>query len=49
MRLIHRNKHYKLAGQDRIRVNADLHEVGERVARTKQIFSELVTQDNGRR
>ena len=35
------NKHYKLAGQDRIKVSADLHEVAERVARTKQIFAEL--------
>ena len=41
MQLIHRNKHYKLAGQDRIKVSADLHEVAERVTRTKQIFAEL--------
>ena len=41
MQLVHRNKHYKLAGQDRIKVSADLHEVAERVARTKLIFTEL--------
>ena len=41
MQLIHRNKHYKLAGQDRLKVSADLHEVAERVARTRQIFAEL--------
>ncbi len=41
MRLIERNKHYRLAGQDRIKVGAELHEVGERVARVKQIFTEL--------
>ena len=41
MQLIQRNKHYRLAGQDRLRVSADLHEVGERVTRVKQIFSEL--------
>jgi len=41
MRLIQRNKHYRLAGQDRIKVSADLHEVSERVARVKRIFSEL--------
>ena len=41
MQLIHRNKHYKLAGQDRLKVSADLHEVAERVARTKQVFAEL--------
>ena len=41
MKLIHRNKHYRLAGQDRLKVSADLHEVGERVAKIKQIFGEL--------
>ncbi len=41
MRLIHKNKHYKLAGPDRIKVSADLHEVAERVAKVKQIFAEL--------
>ncbi len=41
MQLIQRNKHYKLAGQDRLKVSADLHEVGERVVRVKQIFGEL--------
>ncbi len=41
MKLIHKNKHYKLAGPDRLKVSADLHEVGERVARVKQVFSEL--------
>jgi transcription-repair coupling factor (superfamily II helicase) len=41
MKLIQRNKHYKLAGQDRLKVSADLHEVGERVTRVKQIFGEL--------
>jgi transcription-repair coupling factor (superfamily II helicase) len=41
LQLIQRNKHYRLAGQDRLRVSANLHEVGERVARVKQIFSEL--------
>jgi transcription-repair coupling factor (superfamily II helicase) len=41
MKLIHRNKHYKLAGQDRIKVSADLHEVAERIARVKLVFSEL--------
>ena len=44
MRLIQRNKHYRLAGQDRIKVSADLHEVGERVTRVKQIFGELSGQ-----
>ena len=41
MKLIHKNKHYKLAGPDRLKVSADLHEVGERVARVKLVFSEL--------
>jgi transcription-repair coupling factor (superfamily II helicase) len=41
MQLIQRNQHYRLAGQDRLRVSADLHEVGERVTRVKRIFSEL--------
>ncbi len=41
MKLIHKNKHYKLAGPDRLKVSADLHEVGERVARVRQVFSEL--------
>ena len=41
MQLIHKNKHYKLAGPDRLKVSADLHEVAERVAKVKQIFSEL--------
>ena len=41
MKLIHRNKHYKLAGQDRLKVSADLHEVAERIAKVKLIFSEL--------
>ena len=41
LELIRRNKHYRLAGQDRLRVTADLHEVGERVARVRQIFEEL--------
>ena len=41
MQLIHKNKHYKLAGPDRLKVSADLHEVAERVTKVKQIFSEL--------
>jgi transcription-repair coupling factor (superfamily II helicase) len=41
MQMIHRNKHYRLAGQDKLRVEADLHEVGERVERIKQLFAEL--------
>jgi transcription-repair coupling factor (superfamily II helicase) len=41
MQLIQRDKHYRLAGQDRLRISADLHEVGERVVRVKQIFNEL--------
>ena len=41
MALIHRNKSYRLAGPDRLRISADLHEVGARVARAKQVFSEL--------
>ena len=41
MQLIHRNKHYKLAGPDRLKVSADLHAVDERVARTKLLFGEL--------
>ena len=41
MKLIQHNKHYKLAGQDRLKVSADLHEVDERVARVKRIFQEL--------
>ena len=41
MQLIQRKKHYKLAGQDKLKISADLHEVGERVTRVKQIFSEL--------
>ncbi|MBI1990698.1 MAG: transcription-repair coupling factor [Betaproteobacteria bacterium] len=39
--LIQRNKNYRLAGPDRLRITADLHAVGERVARVKQVFSEL--------
>jgi hypothetical protein len=39
--MIHRNKNYRLAGQDKLRVNADLHEVGERIARVKLLFAEL--------
>ena len=39
--LIQRNRNYRLAGPDRLRITADLHEVGERVTRVKQIFSEL--------
>ncbi len=41
MQMIHRNKNYRLAGQDKLRVDADLHEVAERVARVKQLFNEL--------
>jgi transcription-repair coupling factor (superfamily II helicase) len=41
IQMIHRNKNYRLAGQDKLRVNADLHEVGERIARVKQLFAEL--------
>jgi len=41
MQMIHRNKKYKLAGQDKLRVEADLHEVAERVERVKQLFAEL--------
>ncbi|MDB5810999.1 MAG: mfd [Betaproteobacteria bacterium] len=41
VKLIQRNKHYKLNGQDRLRVNADLHEVDERVAKVRLVFSEL--------
>jgi transcription-repair coupling factor (superfamily II helicase) len=41
MKLIHHNKHYKLAGQDKLKVSADLHEVGDRVTKVKQIFAEL--------
>jgi len=39
--LVHHNKNYRLAGPDRLKISADLHEVGERVTRVKQIFSEL--------
>ena len=39
--LIQRNKNYRLAGPDRLRINIDLHEVGARVTRVKQLFSEL--------
>ncbi len=41
MQMIHRNRHYRLAGQDKLRVEADLHEVTERVERVKQLFAEL--------
>jgi len=41
MQMIHRNKRYKLAGQDKLRVEADLHEVAERIERVKQLFAEL--------
>ena len=41
MQMIHRNKRYKLAGQDKLRVEADLPEVAERVERVKQLFAEL--------
>jgi len=41
VQMIHRNKKYKLAGQDKLRVEADLHEVAERVERVKQLFAEL--------
>ena len=41
LRLIQRNRHYSLAGPDRLKVSADLHEVDERVARIRQIFNEL--------
>ena len=41
MRLIQRSRHYSLAGPDRLKVTADLHEVGERVAKVRQIFTEL--------
>jgi transcription-repair coupling factor (superfamily II helicase) len=41
MKLIHKNKHYKLAGPDKIKVSADLYEVSERVMKVKQIFGEL--------
>ena len=41
MKLIQRNKHYKLAGQDRLKVSSDLHEIAERVTKVKQIFTEL--------
>ena len=41
MQMIHRNKKYRLAGQDKLRVEADLHEVAERVERVKQLFAEL--------
>ncbi len=41
MQLIHRNKKYRLAGPDKLRVEADLHAVEERVTRIKQLFSEL--------
>jgi transcription-repair coupling factor (superfamily II helicase) len=41
MQLIHRNRNYRLAGPDKLRVSGDLHEVAERVTRLKQIFTEL--------
>ena len=41
MQLIQRNTHYRLAGQDRLRITADLHQVSERVARVRQVFGEL--------
>ena len=41
MQMIHRNKKYRLAGPDKLRVEADLFEVGERVTRIKQLFTEL--------
>ena len=41
IKLIQKNRNYKLAGQDRLKVSADLHEVAERVAKVKQIFNEL--------
>ncbi len=39
--LIQRNKNYRLAGPDRLKISGNLPEVGERVTRVKQIFSEL--------
>jgi transcription-repair coupling factor (superfamily II helicase) len=41
MQMIHRNKKYRLAGQDKLRVEADLHAIDERITRVKQLFSEL--------
>ncbi len=41
MQLIKKDKHYRLAGQDRLKISADLHEIGERIARVKQAFTEL--------
>ena len=38
---VDRNKRYKLAGQDKLRVEADLPEMAERVERVKQLFAEL--------
>ncbi len=41
MQMIQRNRKYRLAGQDKLRVEADLFEVGERVTHIKQLFAEL--------
>ena len=41
MKLIHQNKHYKLAGPDRLKVSADLHAVEERIAKVRHVFGEL--------
>ena len=41
LQLIQRNKHYQLAGPDKLKVSADLFAVAERVARTKSLFGEL--------
>jgi len=41
LQLIQRNSNYRLAGPDRLKVSAELHEVSERITRVKKIFSEL--------
>jgi transcription-repair coupling factor (superfamily II helicase) len=41
MKLIQKDKRYKLAGQDRIKVSADLHDISERIAGVKRVFTEL--------
>ena len=41
LQLIQKNRKYRLAGPDRLRVEADLHAVDERIARVRQLFTEL--------
>jgi hypothetical protein len=39
--MIKRNKHYQLAGQDRLKISSDLHTIEERVKRANDVLAEL--------